>query len=300
MASLTRVQRRLPSCDECRRRGSCEGGAPAAQRGRTTLTATSGDTGCDRAGEVDHGEFAVVDRTGLLSKVWAVHERRRPALILVLGRRLSAGDMLADRVVPARFATAQSVRGRRREAGRTWAERERVADHRKLRARLVQVGIRSLPPRPGRRGWRGCGGCGGRACERRRERHAQILGVGGLVRNSRGRPRCHGLRDRRTSKSAQRSAGGPWRDRCPGDRLESKDHTVTSRPVWRTAWSDEENYRVSPISDQMMGAGKVPTPKRLTRARQPGWRGVNPRSSSRKGLILPSRSSMTASAVSTS
>jgi hypothetical protein len=100
----------------CRRRGSCQGGAPAAQRGRTTLTATSGDTGCD--GEGDRGMITAgapwLIEQALLSQVWAVHERRRPALSWSSDDGCRPGDMMADRVIPARFATAQSVRVRRR------------------------------------------------------------------------------------------------------------------------------------------------------------------------------------------
>jgi len=68
----------------------------------------------------------------------------------------------------------------------------------------------------------------------------------------------------------------PWRDRCPAARLVSEEWTVTSRPVWRTTWAEEENRRVSPKNAQMTAEPSAPTPySSADRALQPGWRRAN-------------------------
>ena len=58
--------------------------------------------------------------------------------------------------------------------------------------------------------------------------------------------------------------------RCPWARLPSEESTVTSRPVWRTAWRDAVKRRVSPIMAQIAVLVIGPTPYWTCNAVQPG------------------------------
>jgi len=48
------------------------------------------------------------------------------------------------------------------------------------------------------------------------------------------------------SQAAQRSAGGPWRDRRPGARLPSLEQAVMPGPANRTALRAQENRPAPP------------------------------------------------------
>ena len=91
--------------------------------------------------------------------------------------------------------------------------------------------------------------------------------------------------------------GEPCRDRCPGERLLSEEHTVTSRPANPPA---DPSSRTGGIADLGPHDRRTepPTPYEPA-APDPAWRRAKPTNCVRTGSISTIRSSMRRSAVST-
>jgi len=163
-----------PRCWPCvTGRGRGQGGAPAARRGRTTLTPARAVAGSGSQGGIPGQRIGTTPRRDAGGGAAMARARGRPALSWSADPR--SGDMMLDGVIPHAGAAARSFRAGQPGVGRQencrswprlisgWAGRARAAS---VRPPAQLVGCPRAARTPGRRARPGCGSSGGPACGR--------------------------------------------------------------------------------------------------------------------------------------